>query len=312
MSANMVDEPLSADLPRLDERGVDPRLLVVHRQQQHHHHHEMTMDSIQAHDPSRRRSDDRSSLDLAPLQASGVPAMSSPQPGLGATIFKPVRDLRKTAHNVVEKRYRVNLNGKIAALSHCLPQSRVRMASRPSADQPHPTKATTMTTTTTSKLGKAEVLTNAVEYIKQLEARLQRMTAENASLRMRITELKDTQDEDGMTATGVDGGEKTIITTTTVRRPSREQPCKPAAVSRPAFNTTTSLGKPQGMISVPEDMRRLRVDQPQLHYAHSLLIDHAAAAEHADDGSPGGRRPESTKENGFMHRLMVGSLAGIL
>ncbi|KAL1975179.1 hypothetical protein VTN31DRAFT_3571 [Thermomyces dupontii] len=93
---------------------------------------------------------------------------------------------KKLAHNIIEKRYRMNMNSKFIALSKALPNmgcSKQRNSSRRSRSsrnnnnnnngeqqQPLPNKS--------------EVLANALTYIRQLEA-------ENSSLKKEIAVLKE-------------------------------------------------------------------------------------------------------------------------
>lgn len=93
-------------------------------------------------------------------------------------ITKPKKE--KTSHNMIEKRYRTNINDKILALRDCVPSLRcvVTGGTRPSEDLDGLTPA--------SKLNKATVLTKATEYILHLQKR-------NALLMKELNETRQAQ-----------------------------------------------------------------------------------------------------------------------
>jgi hypothetical protein len=88
--------------------------------------------------------------------------------------------VKKTAHNMIEKRYRTNLNDKIAALRDSVPALRVvtRKGGMEGEDLQGLTPA--------HKLNKATVLSKATEYIAHLEKRNKTLTKENATLKSRV------------------------------------------------------------------------------------------------------------------------------
>ncbi|KFY47298.1 hypothetical protein V494_00053 [Pseudogymnoascus sp. VKM F-4513 (FW-928)] len=102
---------------------------------------------------------------------------------------------KKTAHNMIEKRYRTNLNDKIAALRKSVPSLRATEKSMQG-------KGNNNTVTNVrhmvdmmedldglvppNKLNKATILSKATEYIDHLERRNKALAAENAALRERI------------------------------------------------------------------------------------------------------------------------------
>jgi hypothetical protein len=207
------------------------------------------------------------------------------------------RALRRTAHNVIEKRYRGNLNDKLAALRDCLPKLRVRAIEQRSGDA-HGRRDNSNTSTKnnsssvdtaslrapsssrstrspTIKLAKAEVLTSAIEYIKHLEVRLRVMAAENAALRARIVA---THQESGSQRHRVVEPAGAVAAAATTAAPGAGdgavgaaspdgmlQQAQAQALVPPAplsSEVTTSMkrpGSPQGMIKVPEDIQRLRL-----------------------------------------------------
>ncbi|KAG9231819.1 helix-loop-helix DNA-binding domain-containing protein [Amylocarpus encephaloides] len=91
--------------------------------------------------------------------------------------------VKKTAHNMIEKRYRTNLNDKIAALRDSVPSLRV-MSKKNSRGED--VEEDLQGLTPAHKLNKATVLSKATEYIAHLEKRNKYLTRENASLKSRV------------------------------------------------------------------------------------------------------------------------------
>lgn len=81
----------------------------------------------------------------------------------GNKIAKPKKE--KTSHNMIEKRYRTNINDKILALRDCVPSLRCVVNGTPR------TSEELEGLTPASKLNKATVLTKATEYILHLQKR---------------------------------------------------------------------------------------------------------------------------------------------
>lgn len=106
---------------------------------------------------------------------------------------------KKTAHNMIEKRYRTNLNDKIAALRDSVPALRV-MVHRLEPGQEGcedvdeeglgygmcQDRDDLGGLAPAHKLNKATILGKATEYITHLERRNQNLAKENAALRSRI------------------------------------------------------------------------------------------------------------------------------
>lgn len=117
----------------------------------------------------------------------------------------PATGPKKTAHNMIEKRYRNNLNDKIAALRDSVPALRVMVhrqegqgdngsegdeAEEDGFGMP-PCKAEEGSEdlgglAPAHKLNKATILGKATEYIVHLERRNQNLAKENAALRGRV------------------------------------------------------------------------------------------------------------------------------
>lgn len=82
--------------------------------------------------------------------------------------------MKKTAHNMIEKRYRNKLNDSIAELRDTIPSLRPGGPGMAGDGDSLP------------KLYKATVITKAVEHISVLEKEISRLMDENEHLRSRI------------------------------------------------------------------------------------------------------------------------------
>ncbi|ROV98717.1 hypothetical protein VMCG_06790 [Cytospora schulzeri] len=116
--------------------------------------------------------------------------------------IKPALGPKKTAHNMIEKRYRTNLNDKIAALRDSVPALRV-MVHRLEHTEEDPNNAGNIMdeikaeaglepdddlggVTPAHKLNKATILSKATEYIAHLEQKNRTLAKENSALRNRV------------------------------------------------------------------------------------------------------------------------------
>ena len=210
---------------------------------------------------------------LAPIQTSPtyqLPTTESRKRKSAAITAGPAASGRqargkKTSHNVIEKRYRSNLNDKIARLRDSVPE--LRTSQGPVRRRPHKAAGTDSEgsgdedASSGLKFNKATVLTKATEYIQQLERQNQRLLAE-------VNQLRTSGGSDPRNpppiytgvhrATGV-SGHYSITKSTTA---PIEQSTGEASV------VTKRAASPAGMIGIPESMRRLREEtSPQAHYA---------------------------------------------
>ena len=162
----------------------------------------------------------------------------------GASRIEPL--ISKRSHNAIEKRYRTNLNQKIAGLRDAVPSLR-RLGALAADDAD--------SLTSTHKLNKATILSKAIEYIQHLESRNQHLEEENAILR----EPVHTMEQEANKSTRAPG-EATLEVGSDVANVDLASGSAVTRDSPPAFND------PQGMIRVPEEIRRLREGAPQAHY----------------------------------------------
>ena len=187
---------------------------------------------------------------------------------------KADRPLQDRSHSVVEKRYRENLNKKIADLRECIPSLRKASA------------ASKRGQATSQKQNKATVLTEAMAYIRQLEKR-------NSYL-----EDERRKSEEGLRPVDSEATECSQNSTPPTQNDADDNP-------NAAEEVQVSMGgsPPQGMIPVPDEMRRLwdegRSDD---HYADG--VHQEPDVVHASSGpNRGGRN---------LGRIVFGGLAGVM
>jgi len=188
--------------------------------------------------------------------------------------------VQNKSHSLVEKRYRTNLNDKIAELRQSVPS--LRDDGQNPGDIPVLAPAL--------KHNKATILTKAIEYIQHLEKRNAVLEDARSVLRshrcdttIATREHKSISEEDALESRSSVSG-----TSPTVSQAS-----------------TTVSDEPRGMIPVPEEFRRLRDSvPPQPHYADSISFE--ADTESTSSGNV------SIKGGKFVGKLMLGSLAGLM
>lgn len=213
---------------------------------------------------------------------------------------------KKRSHNVIEKRYRANLNDKIAELRDAVPSLRAvfrqRNGSKPEDEEDEAIASG-------NKLNKASILSKATEYIKHLEVRNKRLDEENMALKNRLREQEKTQ-EQGMMSFGSaafapglgssPGGYTVSSESATDTSPgvfSHTEEFSPEGSPNPLY-------PPEGLIKVPEYFKRMRATTgPQPHYADSFLS--RQNPNHRSDESAG--RPR-----GVANKFMIGTLAGLM
>ncbi|KAK0717266.1 helix-loop-helix DNA-binding domain-containing protein [Lasiosphaeria miniovina] len=99
---------------------------------------------------------------------------------------------KKTAHNMIEKRYRTNLNDKIAQLRDAVPSLRVvsHRSEHSRYDDQEDAGDDESASAQAPKLNKATILSKATEYIAGLETRNRSLETENNALRGRMEGLE--------------------------------------------------------------------------------------------------------------------------
>jgi hypothetical protein len=138
--------------------------------------------------PSRKRRSNGSAVSSPALSPSSPPGTPNTA-GRRSPTAQPAGP-KKTAHNMIEKRYRNNLNDKIAALRDavpCLRAAQRRLEQGLSADEPSAELDDDLEDTAklgpVQKLNKATILGKAAEYIALLEKQNRKLIEENEQLR---------------------------------------------------------------------------------------------------------------------------------
>ncbi|KAI8631073.1 hypothetical protein F5Y19DRAFT_463445 [Xylariaceae sp. FL1651] len=217
--------------------------------------------------------------------------------------------IKKTAHNMIEKRYRTNLNDKIAALRDSVPSLRIMSKSARGEDTTED-REELHGLTPAHKLNKATVLSKATEYIRHLEKRNLRLMDENAVMQQRIAAFEK------LFMSGAMSG--------TLSPQHQHAPSTPAPYPQepngyvPSPMGTPGRPDPQGMIQVPDDMKRIIAAQiaagqpypvPQQPFRpNPALIRHQQIQQQQVQAQAGGWQHTAP----YFGKLMVGSLAGLM
>ncbi|TVY92221.1 Sterol regulatory element-binding protein, partial [Lachnellula willkommii] len=198
--------------------------------------------------------------------------------------------VKKTAHNMIEKRYRTNLNDKIAALRDSVPSLRIMTKSARGEDTADD-REELQGLTPAHKLNKATVLSKATEYIAHLEKRNKRLQEENVEQKARLAAFET------LFRSGSMGFSPT-------------PPMSSAFQYPPDYNTPSHspVSDPQGMIQVPEDIRRLQRQSSQQTYPVGQFQELQQQGRQQQMSSNGWQ----TGGGGYFGKLMVGSLAGLM
>ncbi|KAK8429218.1 hypothetical protein IWX49DRAFT_318649 [Phyllosticta citricarpa] len=207
--------------------------------------------------------------------------------------------VKKAAHNMIEKRYRTNLNDKIAALRDSVPSLRVMSRANGTGAEDDDDPEDLEGLTPAHKLNKATVLSKATEYIRHLEKRNKRLSEEVDALKARL------ESYDKFAMSGPMGMAQAATTPDGMRY--QEDP----------FAAAAARGQPvaqaQGMIPVPESITNLQQAMAaQNHYVSQAngypVYTTAQGRSNVNQQQPMVNR----RGNQMMNKLMVGSLAGLM
>lgn len=222
---------------------------------------------------------------------------------------KPVK---KTAHNMIEKRYRTNINDKIAALRDSVPSLRIMSKSARGEDTTED-REELHGLTPAHKLNKATVLSKATEYIRHLEKRNNRLLDENTAMKERITAFEK------LFMAGAMNGSMSPM----------QHPPTPMQYPQDGRQqySNSPMGTPQdggansaGMINVPDDMKRIisaqmAVGQPYPVPQQPFRAGNPAVLRQQQIQ----QQQQQMQQNGWINsanpyfgKLMVGSLAGLM
>lgn len=214
--------------------------------------------------------------------------------------------VKKTAHNMIEKRYRTNLNDKIAALRDSVPSLRIMSKSARGEDTTED-REELHGLTPAHKLNKATVLAKATEYIRHLEKRNNRLIDENSSMQARIAAFEKLFMAGAMTG----------------QLPNPlQQPPTPVQYPQdamPYMNTpvaTTRGPDPAGMIPIPDDIKRILASQ-QMNAGRPYPVpgqqfQQNPAMIRQQQLQQQQQQTQSSRWNPYLGKLMVGSLAGLM
>ncbi|KAL2150860.1 hypothetical protein VTH82DRAFT_7423 [Thermothelomyces myriococcoides] len=216
--------------------------------------------------------------------------------------------VKKTAHNMIEKRYRTNLNDKIAALRDSVPSLRIMSKSARGEDTTED-REELHGLTPAHKLNKATVLSKATEYIRHLEKRNNRLLEENSNMQARIAAFEK------LFLAGAMSGQ--------LPNPLQQQPAPMQYPQDPGAYLNTPMATPRGpdppgMIPIPDDMKRIIAAQqmnagrpypvPAQQFGQNptfLRQQQLQQQQQQAQAQPG-------RWNPYLGKLMVGSLAGLM
>lgn len=208
---------------------------------------------------------------------------------------------KKTSHNVIEKRYRNNLNDKIVELRNSVPSLRAMGRANGSGNDEDLEGLTPA-----HKLNKATVMGKATEYIKHLEKRNKTMADEMALLKTRMAAVeaaigksRDRSSSVNDSSSGGGGGGSTR---------SRQ----------PSGASSNGSQAQQGFLNVPQEQMRFTQQQqqaiqqqqqqylqPQQQPVYARPPNEAAHAQDPQQYVYG-------RGGGAMNKVMMGAMAGIM
>jgi len=202
---------------------------------------------------------------------------------------------KKTAHNMIEKRYRTNLNDKIAALRDSVPS--LRVMSRGNAAEEDDDDVDLEGLAPAHKLNKATVLSKATEYIRHLEKRNKKLQDDLDALKKQMNSY-----------------EKMSLNHSFAFPNGVGTPDGMPRYGQDAFSDVSpssgGANPVQGMIPIPDDIRNMR----QSTIMQPAYGTPAAYPSYATDNRhpPPGRPIVNGRGSAFMNKMMVGSLAGLM
>ncbi|KKF92649.1 Processed sterol regulatory element-binding protein 1 [Ceratocystis platani] len=224
--------------------------------------------------------------------------------------------VKKTAHNMIEKRYRTNLNDKIAFLRDSVPSLRIMSKSARGEDTTED-REELHGLTPAHKLNKATVLSKATEYIRHLEKRNNRLIDENLAMQRRIQAFEKLFMAGAMSGT-LGPLPPNLMSMQYAAAAAAAQTPGPSQFMSPEVDMESSQPSDTpavGMIPVPDDMKRLLETQMQ-GQPYPMPPQQFA--------SPIGSRQQTIQQQQQMQqaryqnggsnygKLMVGSLAGLM
>jgi hypothetical protein len=211
---------------------------------------------------------------------------------------------KKRAHNVIEKRYRANLNDKIAELRDSVPSLR---QSKNTNGGSHDEDDEAEGANAANKLNKASILSKATEYIKHLEIRNRRLEDENTDLKNRLRQADKVADQ-------------AVTSSASVSSPSNYAATDSGSGTSPSVfsqaeevSTESSLASqspPEGLLPVPDAWKRMRAETAkQGAFAESYIKYPSSSSTHQPQYA---REDTSTRRSRMPNKYMLGALAGLM
>jgi hypothetical protein len=207
---------------------------------------------------------------------------------------------KKRSHNVIEKRYRANLNEKITELRDSIPSLRGLTRDTNGGASIHDDDFASG-----NKLNKASILSKATEYIRHLELRNNRLEEENKELKTRLRQLDKAVIIEQSASTSVGSASSPDSYSGTID--SFESP--PSVFSHtdesPNYRkASTSTNPPEGMIKVPDYIKKMRAKAPtQGIFAESYITD---------DPKPQQQTGQVRRGMTPGSKLFLGTIAGLM
>ncbi|KAJ5819946.1 hypothetical protein N7474_005537 [Penicillium riverlandense] len=206
---------------------------------------------------------------------------------------------QKRAHNVIEKRYRANLNDKIAELRDSVPS--LRASKNSNGDSPDDDDEADGVMPA-SKLNKASILAKATEYIKHLELRNKRLEDENTSLKNRLRQVDKAADQAVTSAASVSPPSNCTVSTASGHTKSPSVFSSPEEIS--SESSPISKNPPEGLIQVPDSWKRFRAETAQQGAYAESYIKHPSNTEST--------RETKRRRSNMPNKYMLGALAGLM
>ena len=195
--------------------------------------------------------------------------------------------VKKTSHNVIEKRYRNNLNDKIVELRNSVPALRAMSRTNHGQDDEDLEGLAPA-----HKLNKATVMGKATEYIKHLEKRNKTMQDKMDALKARMAAVEATF-----------GSNRNRTASASLSPPS--------GTVRPRQPSPSSQASQQGFLNVPQEQARFSPAQLQQQY-----IQQQAQPTYARPPNPpvaAQNQPQFVNgRGGFINKAMIGTMAGLM
>ncbi|KAF2173191.1 hypothetical protein M409DRAFT_17137 [Zasmidium cellare ATCC 36951] len=195
--------------------------------------------------------------------------------------------IKKTSHNVIEKRYRNNLNDKIVELRNSVPALRALGRANKGQDTEDLEGLTPA-----HKLNKATVMAKATEYIKHLEKRNKTMADEMAELKAQLSKVE------------------AAIGKSKDRQTSSSPPSTATSRSREA--STASQTGASSFLNVPQDQSRY--GQTGVQQQQYMQQGQPTYARPPNPPVEAQNQPQyvNGRGGGFMNKMMLGTMAGVM